>query len=90
MNRPVTGLVGFTQVRPYAEVPAVKRSPFGGRDFLTNRAENTLPTKMIARDKEACITLHVVEARPKDAGRGIARLDPQDLERLGLKIGDVV
>ncbi len=34
--------------------------------------------------------LRVAEALPKDAGRGLARLDPQDLERLGADIGDVV
>jgi transitional endoplasmic reticulum ATPase len=32
----------------------------------------------------------VAEAAPKDAGRGLARLDPQDLEQLGVGIGDVV
>ncbi len=35
-------------------------------------------------------SLRVAEALPKDAGRGLARLDPQDLERLGADIGDVV
>jgi transitional endoplasmic reticulum ATPase len=35
-------------------------------------------------------TLRVAEALPKDVGRGLARLDPQDLERLGISIGDVV
>jgi len=35
-------------------------------------------------------SLRVAEALPKDAGRGLARLDPQDLERLGVDIGDVV
>ncbi|MBU0703238.1 MAG: CDC48 family AAA ATPase [Chloroflexi bacterium] len=34
--------------------------------------------------------LRVAEALPKDAGRGLVRLDPQDLERLGGSIGDVV
>jgi len=36
------------------------------------------------------LTLRVAEALPKDAGRGLARLDPQALEQLGLGIGDVV
>lgn len=36
------------------------------------------------------LTLRVAEARPKDVGRGIVRLDPKDLERLGLRIGDAV
>jgi transitional endoplasmic reticulum ATPase len=35
-------------------------------------------------------SLRVAEGRPKDAGRGLARLDPQDLQRLGVDIGDAV
>lgn len=34
--------------------------------------------------------LRVAEAQSKDVGRGLARLDPKDLERLGMNIGDVV
>ncbi len=36
------------------------------------------------------LLLRVAEAPPKDVGRGLARLDPQDLDRLGVGIGDVV
>jgi transitional endoplasmic reticulum ATPase len=36
------------------------------------------------------LALRVAEALPKDVGRGLARMDPQDLERLGVRIGDVV
>jgi len=36
------------------------------------------------------IGLRVAEARTKDVGRGIARLDPQDIERLGATISDIV
>lgn len=44
-----------------------------------------------ARSGEAQrLPLRVAEALPKDVGRGLARLDPQDLERLVLSIGDVV
>jgi transitional endoplasmic reticulum ATPase len=32
----------------------------------------------------------VVEAQARDVGRGIARIDPNDLERLGAAIGDIV
>lgn len=39
---------------------------------------------------EQALSLRVAEALPKDAGRGVARFDPQDLERLGVQIGDVV
>jgi transitional endoplasmic reticulum ATPase len=42
------------------------------------------------RDKGPDGSLRVAEALPKDVGRGLVRLDPQDLERLGVGIGDVV
>jgi transitional endoplasmic reticulum ATPase len=44
---------------------------------------------MITTETET-LTLRVAEALPKDVGRGIARLDPADMERLGAGIGDVV
>lgn len=40
--------------------------------------------------EETSITLRVAEALPKDVGRGLVRLDPQNLEQLGVRIGDVV
>jgi len=36
------------------------------------------------------VTLRVAEARSRDVGRGIARLDPEVMEKLGLTPGDVV
>ena len=36
------------------------------------------------------ITLRVAEALTKDVGRGIARVDPEDIKRLGADIGDVL
>ena len=36
------------------------------------------------------IVLRVAEAHMKDVGRGIARLDPADLERIGAEIGDLL
>ena len=36
------------------------------------------------------LTLKVAEARPRDVGRGIARMDPENLEKLGCEVGDVV
>ncbi len=36
------------------------------------------------------ITLKVIEARPTDVGRGIARVDPQVLNQMGWQAGDVV
>lgn len=38
----------------------------------------------------ASLTLRASEAKPKDVGRGIARVDPQDLETLGVQVGDVL
>jgi transitional endoplasmic reticulum ATPase len=36
------------------------------------------------------LTLKVAEGRPQDAGRGLARLDPADMARLGATVGAVV
>ena len=36
------------------------------------------------------MSLRVAEAQAKDVGRGIARIDPQDIEKLGATIGDIV
>ncbi len=41
-------------------------------------------------DNVKSLTLRVGEAKPKDVGRGIARMDPQDLERVGVHVGDVI
>ena len=43
-----------------------------------------------ANDPEHDVTLRVARVMPRDAGRGMARLDPVDMERLGANIGDVV
>jgi transitional endoplasmic reticulum ATPase len=34
--------------------------------------------------------LRVKEALPKDAGRGIARIDPKDMKNLGVEVGDII
>ncbi|MBI4296134.1 MAG: CDC48 family AAA ATPase [Chloroflexi bacterium] len=36
------------------------------------------------------LTLRVAEAKPRDVGRGIARIDPQDLETIGVQVGDII
>jgi transitional endoplasmic reticulum ATPase len=41
-------------------------------------------------NEEQSLSLRVTEALLKDVGRGLVRLDPKDLERLGISIGDVV
>jgi transitional endoplasmic reticulum ATPase len=35
-------------------------------------------------------SFRVAEALPKDAGRGLARFDPKDMNMLGLRVGDVI
>ena len=36
------------------------------------------------------LTLRVAEALAKDVGRAMARLDPQDMSRIGVEVGDIV
>ncbi len=36
------------------------------------------------------ISLKVKEALPKDVGRAIARMDPEDMKRLGAEVGDII
>ena len=45
---------------------------------------------MTATATVADISLKVAEGRPQDAGRGLARLDPADMTRLGAAAGTVV
>ncbi len=39
---------------------------------------------------EEVLKLKVVEGLPKDAGRGYARMDPAEIGKLGLSVGDIV
>ena len=39
---------------------------------------------------EDALILKVAEALAKDVGRGIARLDPKDMSRLGVEVGDII
>jgi transitional endoplasmic reticulum ATPase len=41
-------------------------------------------------DQMRSLTLRVAKAVPRDAGRGMARLDPADMVRMGAKTGDIV
>ena len=41
-------------------------------------------------EPDTTFQLRIAEALPKDVGRGIARLDPDDIERLAAAIGDIV
>jgi len=36
------------------------------------------------------LTLKVKEALPKDVGRAIARIDPEDMKRLGVEVGEIM
>jgi len=36
------------------------------------------------------LALRIAEAKAKDVGRGIARIDPQDLEKIGAEVGDII
>ncbi|MDP2929149.1 MAG: AAA family ATPase, partial [Candidatus Omnitrophota bacterium] len=44
----------------------------------------------MAKKKDNSLTLKVKEALPKDVGRVIARIDPEDLKALGLEVGEIV
>ena len=47
-------------------------------------------TEQTSSSNARSLTLRVAEAQAKDGGRGIARLDPQDLQALGAQIGDIL
>ena len=49
-----------------------------------------MATEATAAARPVEVTLRVAEAAGKDAGRGVARLDPKDLARLGAEVGDVL
>jgi len=41
-------------------------------------------------DSGNALTLRVSEALAKDVGRGIARIDPKDMARIGAEVGDII
>ncbi|MDP2952682.1 MAG: AAA family ATPase, partial [Chloroflexota bacterium] len=41
-------------------------------------------------EKSKTLTLRVAEAMAKDVGRAMARLDPKDMARIGVAVGDIV
>ena len=50
-----------------------------------------MPTETKKRETPGdAVSLRVAEALGKDVGRGIARLDPKDLVRLGAEVGDIL
>ena len=42
------------------------------------------------REKTSILTLRVAEASQRDFGRGIARIDPEDMEKIEAQTGDIV
>ena len=50
---------------------------------MVNSKENVSPAGDV-------LQLRVVEARTKDVGRGMIRLDPKDIEAIGASVGDIV
>ncbi len=44
----------------------------------------------VCMDQEKKISLRVLEAEVRDVGRGIARIDPDDMIRLGVDVGDII
>ncbi|MBC8231858.1 CDC48 family AAA ATPase [bacterium] len=50
------------------------------KDSSKNKNSNSTPS----------LTLRVSEALPKDVGRGIARLDPEDMKRLDVNLGEII
>ncbi|OYV71566.1 MAG: hypothetical protein B7Z74_07025, partial [Deltaproteobacteria bacterium 21-66-5] len=44
----------------------------------------------MTKDETPAIKLKVTEALTKDVGRALARMGPEDLDRLGTSIGDTV
>ena len=44
----------------------------------------------MSNDDAVTLKLRVTEALGKDVGRAFARMDPEDLQRLGLAIGEIV
>lgn len=55
-----------------------------------NQKEKAVLTAKGSDNGRELLSLRVAEAQAKDVGRGIARLDPQHLERMGAAIGDIV
>ena len=45
---------------------------------------------VIMNKKEDAITLKVKEALPKDVGRAIARIDPEDMKRIEAEVADII
>lgn len=56
----------------------------------TSKKSETLPRRESGQSDSSQSALRVAEGLGKDVGRGLARLDPKDLENLGIKVGDII
>jgi len=45
---------------------------------------------MAGESNSLSVVLKVSEASSRDAGKGLARIDPKDIEKLGASVGDIV
>lgn len=50
----------------------------------------TITPERKEREDIELVSLKAAEAESKDVGRGLARIDPEDLERLDARVGDIV
>jgi transitional endoplasmic reticulum ATPase len=50
----------------------------------------TSPGGNVAAGKTSSLSLKVQEALSKDVGRVIARIDPEDMKRIGMEVGDII
>jgi transitional endoplasmic reticulum ATPase len=62
---------------------------------MSDRTETPPVDEFFSREETQPLTanslvLRVIESAPRDAGRSIARIDPQDMKILGLNIGDII
>jgi transitional endoplasmic reticulum ATPase len=61
----------------------------GASEGTPKVAQTTIGTAAVPPVEQG-LRLRVAEAHPKDAGRGIVRIDPADLEKIGATIGDII
>jgi transitional endoplasmic reticulum ATPase len=64
---------------------------FNGKGKIMISTKSAGGSKKSAEAEKALeVVLKVAEAGPKDVGRSIARIDPEDMARLGAAVGDIV
>jgi len=83
---------GVTGPAPWPNVSkdALDSAPAGTVPGGTNVRTTAATNRRMTTEHQEPLTPRVTEALARDIGKGIARLDPADIGRLGLKVGDVV